>query len=176
MARVPLIEPDSDPALSELTGRIRNQRRGRFLNIYKLLLHSPPLTEAWFDFNNAVRWGTELSDRLREIIIIRIGHITGSAYTLRQHKGELAQAAGLSDTACDDLADWQNSSEFSDAERAALAFADAMTNDVQVPDEIFEPLRAHYSERHIVELAVLIGTYNMHSRVFQALEADLETG
>jgi len=72
MARVPLLEPDSDPAFAELAETIAGQRRGKFLNIYKLLLHSPPLAEAWFNFNNAVRWGTELTGRLREIVIIRI--------------------------------------------------------------------------------------------------------
>jgi 4-carboxymuconolactone decarboxylase len=174
MARVKLIDPDSNPAFAELAANIRGQRRGKFINIYRLLLQSPTLCGTWFDFNNAVRWQTELDGRLREIIIIRIGHLNGSEYTLRQHQGALAKAEGLSAAASAALKSWRGTDHFSAKERAALAFADAMTEDIAVPDEIFEPLRGHFDERQIVELAVLIGSYNMHTRVFRALEADLE--
>ncbi len=174
MARVALIDPDSDPAFAEFADTVRNQRRGKFLNIYKLLLQSPPLAEAWYDFNNAVRWGTELNGRLREMIIIRIAYLNGSEYALRQHAGALALAEGLSEAECADLEAWREGDHFSAEERAALAFTDAMTRDIAVSPSVFEPLRAHFSERNIVELAVLIGSYNMHTRVFKALEADLE--
>ena len=174
MARVKLIDPNSDPAFAELAANIRGARRGAFIKIYKILLQCPPLCGAWFDFNNAVRWQTELNGRLREIIIIRIGHLNGSEYTLRQHVGALAEAEGLGAEACAALKSWRGADHFSEKERAAPAFADAMTEDIDVPDQIFEPLRDHFSERQIVELAVLIGSYNMHTRVFQALQADLE--
>ncbi|MEK9677451.1 MAG: carboxymuconolactone decarboxylase family protein [Rhodospirillaceae bacterium] len=174
MARVSLLEPDSDPAFAELAETIAGQRRGKFLNIYKLLLHSPPLAEAWFNFNNAVRWGTELTGRLREIVIIRIAFLNSSEYTLKQHLGELAQAAGLTDDEARALEDWEPSPHFDEAERALLAMVDAMTQNVVVPDDVFEAVRPHYSERAIVELCVVVGAYNMHTRVFGALQADLE--
>jgi 4-carboxymuconolactone decarboxylase len=53
-----------------------------------------------------------------------------------------------------------------------LAFTDASTRDVDVPDAVFEALRSHFSERQIVELTVLVGTYNMHTRMCQALKID----
>jgi 4-carboxymuconolactone decarboxylase len=175
MARIELIDPDKDPANSDLVKRIRGQRRGKFLNIYKLLLHSPTLAEAWFNFNNAVRWGIKIDGRLREIVIIRIAILNGSEYTLRQHTGELADAEGLSSKECDAIKNWQKADNFNSRERAALAATDAMTQNVSIPDKTFEPLRKHFSEREILELAVLIGSYNMHTRTFQALQADLET-
>ncbi len=49
-----------------------------------------------------------------------------------------------------------------------------MTRDIAVPDAVFEALRPHFSERQIVELTVLIGIYNMHTRVFMALGIDPE--
>lgn len=70
------------------------------------------------------------------------------------------------------IEDWRNSTLFSQAQRAALAYTDAMTIDVQVPDAVQEELQRHFSERQIIELTVLIGTYNMHTRVFQALEIE----
>jgi alkylhydroperoxidase family enzyme len=49
-----------------------------------------------------------------------------------------------------------------------------MTEDVAVADSVFASLRKHFDNRSIVELSVLIGTYNMHTRVLQAFEIDLE--
>ncbi len=174
MARISLIEPEDDPSLHDLAQQIRKGRRGTVINVYKVLLHNPALAESWFKHINTVRWGTGLDGRLREILIIRLGHLTGSAYILRQHVPSLAEAEGLGPEECAALVDWREGGYFSARERSALAFADAMTEDIQVPDAVFEPLREHFPDRAIVELAVLIGTYNMHSRVLQALEVDLE--
>jgi alkylhydroperoxidase family enzyme len=63
---------------------------------------------------------------------------------------------------------------FSERERAVLAYTDAMTRDVSVPDAVFSAVRSYFDERALVELTVLIGTYNMHNRVMLALGIDLE--
>ena len=139
-----------------------------------MLLNAPPLAESWFHHSNTVRWKTTLSGRLREIVIIRMGHLTGSQYVLRQHVPSLALADDLSLKECDALADWRASAFFSASERAALAYADTMTRDIAVPDEVFAQLKRHFDARQIVELTVLIGTYNMNARVLTALELDLE--
>jgi alkylhydroperoxidase family enzyme len=174
MARISLVEEGEHPELRELIQRIRGARRGRLLNVYKLLLHAPSLAATWFEHLNAVRWQTALDGRLREILIIRVALLNRIEYVLQQHVPALAMAEGLSREECDALADWQGSRFFDDRERAALAFADEMTRGVRVPDAVFGDARRHFTERQIVELAVLVGTYNMHNRVFAALDIDLE--
>jgi 4-carboxymuconolactone decarboxylase len=121
-----------------------------------------------------VRWKTALDGRLREIVIIRMGHLTHAEYVLRQHVPALALADGLSLAECDALADWQGTRFFSTHERAALAYADVMTEHIVVPADVFAEVARHFDPRQIVELTVLIGTYNMNARVLQALELDLE--
>jgi 4-carboxymuconolactone decarboxylase len=174
MARVPLIEPENHPELRDLVGKIEAARRGRVINVYRLLLHSPPLAETWFAHNNAVRWSTELDGRLREMVIIRVAHLTGVQYVVKQHVPKLALAEGLTLAECEALKDWEASELFAERDRAALAFTDAMTRDIRVPENVFGALWGHFSTRQIVELAVLIGTYAMHTRVMQALEIDPE--
>jgi alkylhydroperoxidase family enzyme len=174
MARVPLIQEQDHPELAEAMERYRAGRRGRLINIYRMLLNAPPLAESWFNHSNTIRWKTTLPGRLREIVIIRMGHLAGSDYVLRQHVPSLALADGLSLPECDALKDWRGSKFFSAAERAALAYADTMTRDIAVPDAVFAEIKAHYDARAIVELTVLIGTYNMNARVLRALELDLE--
>jgi alkylhydroperoxidase family enzyme len=174
MARVPLIDEKDHPELAELAEKFRAGRRGRLINIYRMLLNSPALAESWFSHSNAVRWNTALAGRLREIIIIRLGHLTRSQYVLRQHVPALALGDGVSIEECDALADWEPAAFFSASERAALAYADVMTRDIVVPDTIFAEVARHFDKRQLVELSVLIGTYNMNARVLQALELDLE--
>jgi len=174
MARVPLIQEQDHPELAETIEKYRSGRRGRLINIYRMLLNSPPLAESWFNHSNAVRWKTSLDGRLREIVIIRMGHLTNSQYVLRQHVPSLALAEGLTLDECDALADWRGGKFFSERERAVLVYADTMTRDIAVPDAVFAEVKRHFNERQIVELTVLVGTYNMNARVLRALELDLE--
>jgi alkylhydroperoxidase family enzyme len=64
---------------------------------------------------------------------------------------------------------------FSESERAVLAYVDAIIAGPNVPDDVFDAVRKHYSEREVVELTVLAGTYIMHNRVFTALRVDVES-
>ncbi len=174
MARISLIEENDHPEIAALIDKIKAGRRGGLLNVYKLLLHSPPLAETWLDHVGAVRWKTSLSGRLRELLVIRIARVNDVPYVLAQHIPALAAAEGVTVAECDALADWRKAGAFSAAERAALAYADAMVTQTAVPDDVFAELKRHYDERAIVEISVLIGTYLMHNRVMKALAIDLE--
>ena len=174
MARIHLIKEDEHPELADLVERLRAGRRGRLLNLYRTLLNSPPLAESWFNHSNAVRWKTTLDGRLREIVIVRLGHLTRCEYVLRQHVPTLALADGLTLEECTALADWRRATFFTPRERAALAYADIMTQEIAVPDAVFAEVRRHFDDRALVELTVLIGSYNMNARVLAALAVDLE--
>jgi 4-carboxymuconolactone decarboxylase len=174
MARVSKVEEANHPELADIVGRIRGARRGRLINVYKLLLHSPALAESWFAHNNAVRWKTGIDGRLRELVIVRIGLLTRVAYIVGQHVPHLAVPEGLSLEECSALSDWEASPLFGVRDRAVLAYVDAVTRDIRVPDGVFAEVKSFFDETGIVELTVLIGTYNMHARVMQALEIDPE--
>ena len=174
MARVALVKENEHPELADLVEKLCAGRRGRLLNIYRTLLNSPALAESWFNHSNAVRWKTTLDGRLREIVIIRIGYLARCEYVLRQHVPALALADGLTREECDALADWQGSKFFTARERAALTYADTMTREVAVRDDVFSGVSRHFDDRALVELTVLIASYNMNARVLQALAVDLE--
>ena len=174
MARVPYIEEKDQPELAGLIGKVRAGRRGTLINVYKLLLHTPSLAASWLDLISTARFKTTLDGRLREIAIIRVGYLKRTVYVVKQHVPELSMPEGLSQAECDALADWQKSPFFNARERAALAYADAMTRNIAVADAVFSAIRQHFTTRQIVELTVLIGIYNMHTRVFTALKIDRE--
>lgn len=172
MARIPYFEEKDHPALASLVAEIKGVRGG-LINIYKLLLHSPPIAETWFEFINATR-RTKLSGRLRELAIVRIASSMNYTYALQQHVPKIAGSEGVTPAECAALKDWRASSLFSERERALLAYVDAMLKGPDVPDETFDGLRRHFSDQEVVEASVIVGVYVMHNRVFTALKVDLE--
>jgi alkylhydroperoxidase family enzyme len=175
MARVPLLDENTNPELTELAAKLRAGRRGELINVYRLLLHSPALAESWFEYSNAVRWKTELDGRLRELVIVRIALVQNSDYIYKQHVPALTTPEGITEADCAALSHWRLAQNFSEHERAALAYAETMTRDVDVSDAVYNEVARHFNTRQIVELTVLIGAYNMNTRVLKALQIDPQT-
>jgi 4-carboxymuconolactone decarboxylase len=174
MARVALIDEADHPELAEPIALLKNGRRGELINVYRLLLHSPELALGWFELLNAVRFKTGIDDITREIVIIRVAILNDVRYVINQHVPKLALDAGLTLAQCAAIRAWQSSDAFSSAQRAVLAYTDAMTVDIRVPEAVYAAAAAFYDERQMVELSVLVGAYNMHTRVLQALDIDPE--
>jgi len=170
MARVTLIDEHATPDIAALVAKIRGARGGQLHVFYRALLHTPGLASAWIDFNNAVRFQTGLDDRVRELVIMRVATLTGCAYVWRVHQAQYAGPAGVTPHQVEALRDWRKSDVFGARERALLAYVDAMTQDVAVPDAVFDGLCEYFNERTTVELTVLIAAYNMHTRVLKALD------
>ena len=174
MARVPLIEEKQHSELSEVIAKIKGARGGRLINIYRLMLHSPALANAWFDLNQAVRYGTEIDGQCREIVVIRVAILNQVEYVMRAHGPAYALKEGLTPEQVTAIANWQPSKLFSNQQRALLAYTDAMTREIEVSDTVFAEIRKHFSERQVVELTMLIGAYNMLTRFLKALKVDPE--
>jgi 4-carboxymuconolactone decarboxylase len=174
MARVSLIGETEHPELVDTIAKIKGARGGRLINVYRLMLHSPTLADAWFNFNQAVRYGTEIDGQSREIAVIRVAILNNVEYVKRAHGPSYALKEGLTPEQVSAITDWQSSNLFNDKQRALLAYTDAMTQQIEVADDLFGEIRNHFSERQTVELTMLIGTYNMFTRVLQALKIDPE--
>jgi alkylhydroperoxidase family enzyme len=171
---VPLIEEEDHPELAELIGRVKAGRRGSLLNVYKLLLHSPDVTVAWMGLIDALRTKTVLDNRSRELAILRVAHVNGSDYERKQHVPRIALTMGLTLEDCDAAANWPDAGGLSEKDQAVLGYADAVSRHVHVDDAVFDRLRPHFTPREIVELTIIIGTYNMHGRVIEPLRIDPE--
>ena len=174
MARIPY--PDASRYEREpIVERIKRERGGKLLNLYKMLLHSPPVAEGWLAFFTAVRQGADLPGRYRELAILRIAVLNGAEYEFNAH-APVALGEGIAQSVIDDMRANRVSAVVDDADRAVLAYADSMTRDVHVPDDVFARVREHLSERHLVELTATIAAYNCVSRFLEALSIDQESG
>src|SRR5687768_14233880 len=125
MARVPLIGEDRTD-LAPFIARVKAER-GRLINLYRVLLNSPPVAESWLDFNSTVRFRTTLDAALREMIILRVSILNGAEYQAQIHGASHALKAGVTKPQIEALGDWKPTSLFTEAQRAALAWTDAMT-------------------------------------------------
>jgi alkylhydroperoxidase family enzyme len=85
----------------------------------------------------------------------------------------LARRHGWSDDQIDNLADFRNRSDFTEAEKAALDLAERVTRDPhEVDDNFWAELRRHYDEGEIIELLAAIGLFNYFNRFNDALRMD----
>jgi len=174
MARVTLVQKENaHPAVKELYEK-NEQRGGRVINLWKALGHLPYIGLNYQRMGNSLLKGEGLSPKLRELAVLRVGSLTRCAYEFTQHT-RIALQAGLRKSQIDALGNWRASKEFTDEERAVLAYADEVEVNVQVKDETWDTLRKHLDEPKAVELTAAIGYYGMTCRILEALKVDPET-
>jgi alkylhydroperoxidase family enzyme len=172
VARIAYPEP-SHYEHEPLTARIRQERGGKLLNLYKMLLHSPPVAEGWLALLTALRQKADLPGRYRELAILRVAVLNGADYEFSAHV-PFALREGFDEGTIDALRAALVPADLSDADRAVIAYTDAMTREIRVSDQVFAQIRAHLDERQIVELTATVGAYNCVSRVLEALRIDQE--
>jgi alkylhydroperoxidase family enzyme len=171
MARLPYADHDR-PDRKALVERIIKER-GSVLHLYAMLLQSTPVAEGWLNYLTAIRQKTKLAGDIREMAIMRIAYVNGAPYEADQH-APIALKEGMSQAQLDALKDWKEASVFSQMQRAVLAYTDAMTRDVHVPDDVFDAMRKHFDDEGVVELTATIAAYNMVSRFLEALQIHSE--
>lgn len=179
MARVPDFEVNDHPELNELVDQICAERRHLYPNglvrgthlwqLYSVLLHRPPIAAGWLQLISAVRAGSKLSAVDQELVIVLVAAINKSRFEYHSHAPKLL-AAGLTQAQIDALPNWRNCGEFNERQRAILAYADAITRTVEVPDQVFDAVRALFNAEELVELTALTAAYNFTTRFTVALQ------
>jgi AhpD family alkylhydroperoxidase len=157
----------------EVAERIRLRRGGRLTPLDGVLLHSPPVADGWNQLLGAVRTQTTLPAPIRELAILRVAELNGAAYEWRAHE-PVARATGLTDAQLKALRRGADTTPLTERQRLALAYTDAMTRDIAVPDDLFDALSAFFDDRQIVELTATVGIYNLVSRFLIALRVGSE--
>jgi alkylhydroperoxidase family enzyme len=157
--------------LHDLVARIRGER-GKLLDLYHLLLHSPPLAEGWLALLTAVRQHTELPGDLRELVILRIGWLNGAPYEVAEHE-PIALREGLTPEQVAATRDWRAAAHlYSPAEALALTVADQISRDCELDDATWTASEHMWGRQGLVELIVTVSAYNMVSRFLRAVRLE----
>ena len=107
-----------------------------------------------------------LDKSLVELVNLRVSQINGCAFCLEMHATQL-RTGGMANAKLDSLAGWRVSARFSEAERAALAWSESLVEIAQshAPDEVFTPLKAHFSDAQISDLTFVVALMSAFNRL-----------
>ncbi len=110
-----------------------------------------------------------LEGSLLHLIKLRASQINGCAYCLDMHWKDL-RAAGEGEQRLYSLDAWRECPYYSERERAALAWTEAVTlvRDGHVPDAVYEEVRRHFSEKEICDLTLAVAAINSWNRLLIA--------
>lgn len=162
-----LFGPDRDPAVDH--GTI-HATAGDWWTVFA---QSPEV------FRHAVRGfalyrNATLVPLLRELGQARAGYARGSQFVFSQHCKQM-RSLGMPEAKIAALPHWQVSDQFSEIERAVLAYTDGLVYDGgRVPEAVFDILRASLSDRQILELTYITCMYDMHATICRALKLEFD--
>src|SRR5262245_8891169 len=107
-----------------------------------------------------------LEEGLLHLTKLRASQINGCAYCLDMHWKDL-RAIGESEQRLYSLDAWEESPFYTDRERAALAWTEAVTRVAEghVPDEVYETVRRHFNEKELADLTLAVATINAWNRL-----------
>ena len=110
--------------------------------------------------------GCGLEESLLHLVKMRASQINGCAYCLDMHWKD-ARALGESEQRLYSLDAWRECPYYTERERAALAWTEAVTlvTEGHVPDEVYERVRPHFSEKELADLTLVVTTINAWNRL-----------
>ena len=126
---------------------------------------APAAMKTWLDFTRGLHeCGLEAS--LMDLVVTRASQINGCAFCLDMHtadarkRGETEQRLYLLDA-------WRDSPLYSERERAALAWTEALTvlHETRAPDDVYQALKAQFSDEEQVKLTLVIVAINGWNRI-----------
>jgi len=169
LSRVPRAQ--ATPGVAAIYDRYM-QTRGNVPNMFRTVAHRPEIFETMIAHFEAILQTGTVPLRLKELVIVRTSQINRCEYCLASHS-RIALRLGWSQEQIDGLAHFEDRTDFTPAEKAALRLAEQMTLDAnRIPDEDFDRLRAHFDEGEIVELMASIGLFNYFNRFNNALQME----
>jgi AhpD family alkylhydroperoxidase len=141
------------------------------IDMNKVTKSVPDGMKALMALESAIK-GSGLEPSLIGLVKTRASQINGCAYCIQMHTGD-ARARGETEERLYLLSAWEESPLYTERERAALAWTDAVTLVAQthVPEDVFENLRKQFSDEEIAKFTLLVGTIDLWNRMAIGLRA-----
>lgn len=150
----------------------RMEQRNSLLNIFRAMSHSPEAMRRFMKLGSYFLEEGKLDAALRELAILRAGVECRSPYEYSQHIA-FGRRAGLTDAQIRGVAE-PYVGLFEPRQMAVIAYAGELSRDARVSDATHDAVAAFMNDEEIVELAMVIGFYNLVSRVLNALQVDVD--
>ena len=145
--------------MRKLTGR--DPQVGSGLEPFEIWAHQPKMMMGMGRFNQAIRKGSSVSERIRNLVELKGAQMIGCEFCV-DLGSQICRNSGLSDEELLALPRYQSSDLFTEQEKAALDFtAGVMRTPVDVTDEVFARMRRHFADKQIVEITALLTLVNV---------------
>ena len=139
------------------------------------MLHHPALAGPWLAYNNVLLWSPTLTDRQRELMVLRVAWRTRSEYEWVQHI-KLADRYGVSADDITAIGAGADDERWSPLERDLIAATDQLIDGARIDDDTWARLAGQLDERQLVELVFVVGTYTCLAMAFNSFGLQLEAG
>jgi 4-carboxymuconolactone decarboxylase len=148
--------------------------RPKGLNLLGTLARHPELARAYHTFNGHILFATTLSERHRELVVLRVATVRQSSYELAQHL-VLAADAGLSPEEIDRIVEGPDAPGWSPLEGAMVSAVDQLIGAGTITEETWSRLAAELDDRQLMDLVFTVGTYVTLAMALSAFEVELDT-
>jgi AhpD family alkylhydroperoxidase len=145
--------------MKKLTGR--EPQAGNGLEPIEIWAHQPKMMIGMGKFNQAVRKAKSVDERLKNLVELKGAQMIGCEFCV-DLGSQIARNFGFSDEELLALARYRESDLFTDREKLALDYANAvMRTPVEVTDELFTQMKQHFSDEQLVEITALLTLVNL---------------
>lgn len=153
----------------------QRRRRGAVLEPALLWARVPSLFLAVALFHGAIgRRTSPLNGQLRLLVMVRVSQLNGCAFCVDLNTATLI-GHGVTTEKAQAIQEWQGSDVFSDDERVALEYAEAMTlSERRVDDELARRVRQQFGDEAMLELTAVVAFQNMSSKFNSALDVSAQ--
>ena len=162
--------PDLTALSPELKKIIADKRDA---NVYKMLMHSPNVAPGFTAMADAVMWSKAWPATWRELAIVRVGQIYGSAYEVHQHE-RLGRLVGLTDAQLGSCAIGADQSALSPEEQAILALTDALVARHTLNAAEREAALELMDANAFADFVLTVGFYQLVSNFLNVFEVEIE--
>ena len=165
-------EPLPPQAWSEILQSVRHDL-GEPANIHGVMAHHPELLSSWMGFRNHLLRRATLSDRLRELLILRTASAFGADYEWHHHVVRGKQA-GLSDEDIDGARDPASATSLAPEEVELMRAVDEIRRDFRIGDETWSRLAAHFSTQQLLDVMFTVGMYIVLAIVIRSVDLEFD--
>ena len=169
MPRIPYADiAKASPEVQKLYGRLNSP-----LNIYRMLAHADTAMYGYLKMGNALLFKAALDPVLRELAILRVGHLCQAPYEVHQHEN-ISRQLGMAEVKLQALQEGPGAPAFDELERLVLTFTDEVVREVRASAQTMAALQARFSTRQIAELVLTVGFYQMTCAFLENMGVELE--
>lgn len=147
--------------------------RPKALNTLGTFAHHPELAKAYFTFNGHLLMATTLSERQRELLVLRVSVVRDSGYEWIQHVF-MARDAGLDDDEISRVTFGPTAPFWDELDAAILRSVDELIVDGEISASTWKVLAAHLDVQQILDLIFTVGSYDLLARMFRSFELEID--